>query len=296
MGSSPWRRALASKETKMVLVLGAVMVADEEPVAAPENLPAEKIRPVVAPISVLRLRRNVPSSVDARESEPALGSREQMVLSSRSIPRAGRFALTLSQELEMRKISHRLAFGCGTLFVAVACGPLPHGPGGHGGRDSGESPDAGSPADAATGANDSSSSSDATDSGSTSEVDATSDAAPPVLDCSSQRRGNVNDACWSCLCGKCADRLNLCDDGCLSILSCSVDNNLLVGAPAELTCEGRSVLSTCLKDTAAQNAVTPFILFDGCLINAHQEPQERLRACEAECGIHYTDDVCQRFP
>jgi hypothetical protein len=196
----------------------------------------------------------------------------------------------------MRKINHLLAFGCGTLFVAVACGPFPHGPGGTGGRDSGSSPDAGSGAganDAGT-PNDGATAIDANDAGSTS--DAASDAAPPVRDCSSQRWGNVNDTCWSCLCGKCADRLNLCDDGCLSILSCSVDNNLLVGVPADLTCEGRSVLSTCLKDTAAQNAVTPFILFDGCLINAHQEPQERLRACEAECGIHYTDDVCQRFP
>lgn len=201
----------------------------------------------------------------------------------------------------MRKNSVLLSLGWSALIAAVSCGPLPHPGGGHAGNDSGATADAAEP-DAGTNTNDAGSASDgsatdANDAATGTETDSgTSDAAPPVRDCSSQRWGNVSDACWSCLCGKCADRLNLCDDGCLSILSCSIDNDLLVGSPSELTCEGRSVLSTCLKDPAAQNGVTPFILFDGCLINAHQEPQERLRACEAECGIHYTDDVCTRFP
>jgi hypothetical protein len=114
-------------------------------------------------------------------------------------------------------------------------------------------------------------------------------------DCSSARWASVSDACWSCFCNRCKDALNGCNGECFKGAACAVDNHILVGVATELQCEVRAVSATCLKDEASRTAAGPLLQFDGCLINQHRDP-EHLRACEQECGVTYTGDVCERFP
>ena len=114
-------------------------------------------------------------------------------------------------------------------------------------------------------------------------------------DCSTARWANVSDACWSCLCGGCAESLNACKEGCIEVMECALDNNTLVGDLEEIQCEIRATLATCSpggEDENWKQAAT----FDTCLITSPKATEGPLRICEEECGIHYTGDVCERFP
>ena len=125
-------------------------------------------------------------------------------------------------------------------------------------------------------------------------------AAPPPVpfngDCDSARWSNVSPRCWSCLCGACKEQLNACTEGCTQAFECALEQDVLVGVVDELLCEIRGTAARCLQDSATQGAAGQLITFDTCLIARHTEPQEKLRVCEEECGIRYTDDVCTRFP
>jgi hypothetical protein len=71
--------------------------------------------------------------------------------------------------------------------------------------------------------------------------------------------------------------------------------HVFVGNAADLVCEARAFEAACLQDPATSSQDPALTAFDICLLNMHKPP-ERLRACEAECDITYTDDVCQRYP
>ena len=115
-------------------------------------------------------------------------------------------------------------------------------------------------------------------------------------DCSSARWANVSDDCWSCFCRTCQPTLDQCADDCVKGFYCGTENHVLVGVAADLACEGRAFAAVCDADPAIKAAETPITAFDICLIGAHDPVTDHLRACESECGITYTDDVCQRFP
>lgn len=114
-------------------------------------------------------------------------------------------------------------------------------------------------------------------------------------DCSSSRWANVSDACWSCFCNTCKDTLNACNLDCVAGIACASANHTQVGVLADVACEERAFAATCLTSPAAMAVTNQLVSFDECLIAAHQPP-EQLRACEAECNVVYTGDVCQRFP
>ena len=97
------------------------------------------------------------------------------------------------------------------------------------------------------------------------------------------------------MCGVCKEPLNKCNQGCMDAFECALEKNTLVGVLGELSCEIRATGNLCLTTPETQAAASELIGFDGCLIGARQ-PQHRLRACEQECGITYTDDVCERYP
>ena len=123
--------------------------------------------------------------------------------------------------------------------------------------------------------------------------------APPVAysgDCDSARWSNVSPRCWSCLCGACKQQLNACTQGCAQAFDCALEQDVLVGAAAQLVCEIRGTAALCMLDATTLAAAPELIAFDTCLIAEHTEPKEKMRACEEECGIRYTDDVCERFP
>ncbi len=122
---------------------------------------------------------------------------------------------------------------------------------------------------------------------------------PPVAyngNCDAARWSNVSPRCWSCLCGACKQQLNACTQGCAQAFDCALEQDVLVGTAAELVCEIRGTAALCMKDATTLAAAPELIAFDTCLIAEHTEPQEKMRACEQECGMRYTDDVCERFP
>jgi hypothetical protein len=124
------------------------------------------------------------------------------------------------------------------------------------------------------------------------------DSGPPgpfTGDCSSSRWASVSDACWSCFCNTCKDSLNACNLDCVNGIACASENHTQVGVAADVPCEERAFTAVCLTDPDAQAVVGQLVSFDECLITAHKPP-EQLRACEKECGVIYTGDVCQRFP
>jgi hypothetical protein len=98
------------------------------------------------------------------------------------------------------------------------------------------------------------------------------------------------------MCGACKEQLNPCTEGCMKGFECALAKNTLVGVSSEISCEIRATGNLCLTDPETQAGAQQLIQFDTCLIARHQEPGQKLRACEAECGINYTGDVCQRFP
>jgi hypothetical protein len=117
---------------------------------------------------------------------------------------------------------------------------------------------------------------------------------PFTGDCSAARWADVSGACWSCLCDACADTLNTCEEGCIDLMQCALDEFTLVGDGAEIACEVRATRATCLLDgneTTWQQAAD----FDVCLISS-PKPDGQFRICETECGINYSGDVCERFP
>lgn len=115
-------------------------------------------------------------------------------------------------------------------------------------------------------------------------------------DCSSANWSpESNDACWACMCNTCATTLNQCNDACISLLDCGLTKHVIVGNAADLSCEIRAFTASCLDDPSTSSQSNAVTALDTCLIGAHKAP-EMLRACEAECGITYTGDVCQRFP
>ena len=104
-----------------------------------------------------------------------------------------------------------------------------------------------------------------------------------------------SDACWACMCNSCADTLNKCDDDCVDLMQCALDKHALVGKTTEVTCEVRAFTALCATDPAKKAADDAATAFDICLIGKRTS-DSKLRVCEQECGITYTDDVCQRFP
>ena len=114
-------------------------------------------------------------------------------------------------------------------------------------------------------------------------------------ECTTANWSMGSSACWACMCATCATTLNACNENCVSLLACGLEKNVLVGVAADLACEGRAFAAECLQDPATSSEDTAVTALDICLIGAHKAP-ELLRACEAECNITYTDDVCQRYP
>jgi len=129
----------------------------------------------------------------------------------------------------------------------------------------------------------------AADAGGTSKVD------PFTGDCSSARWAKVSDACWSCLCGACAAKLDACDETCMAAFECAKDKQTLVNTGAEVMCEIRATTAACLSDPKLQAGAGALLNLDTCLIGA-PKPAGNLRACASECGIVYPGDVCQRYP
>ena len=115
-------------------------------------------------------------------------------------------------------------------------------------------------------------------------------------DCTSAKWASVSDECWACACTACATALNSCDEICMNVMLCSMEQDCLVGVGADISCEIRCVGNQCLTDMAAQMAAGAVVGFDSCLIGSMDKPAGAFRACEAECGIAYTGTVCERFP
>lgn len=139
------------------------------------------------------------------------------------------------------------------------------------------------------------------DTGSPPETDAGDEAAqslpfgPYTGDCTTARWMAVSDACWSCFCNRCRTETNNCNGDCANGVYCAAGKHVLVGEASQLSCELRGFAQVCLTDPTFQAGVGPLLQFDTCLIAQHQPP-EQLRACEQECGMTYTGDVCERFP
>jgi hypothetical protein len=113
-------------------------------------------------------------------------------------------------------------------------------------------------------------------------------------DCTSARWADVSDACWSCQCGACKQTLDACNIDCVGVLACALDHHTLANVGSDVTCEIRATVAECLKDPKSQAVASPLTQFDACLIGAHTTGH--FRACEDECKISYTGDVCQRYP
>lgn len=116
-------------------------------------------------------------------------------------------------------------------------------------------------------------------------------------DCSTAKWANVTDDCWSCLCGACKPKLDVCNKDCTDILECAEEKHSLVNVATDLNCELRATGNLCLQTPAAQAATQALIDFDTCLIGASPKPMAgEFRACDTVCKTPYSGDVCQRFP
>lgn len=182
------------------------------------------------------------------------------------------------------------AFLSASLVLGVACGddsssPEPNGSGGEGANSGagGGTPDGGG----ATGGGGSG--------GGSAEPDSGSGIGEFTGDCTTSRWGNVSEACWACSCELCADTLNVCDESCLEVIDCALEDPCLVGDPAILGCEIACVDQVCVHgDPELQGGLDLAGNFDVCLIQ--NAPEDRFRACEEECGIVYERDVCAEYP
>jgi hypothetical protein len=98
------------------------------------------------------------------------------------------------------------------------------------------------------------------------------------------------------MCGACKEQLDACGDGCMKGFECAIAKKTLVGVADEIPCEIRGTAVECMTDAETQAGANALISFDACLIVRHQAPAQQLRACEQECGLTYSGDVCERFP
>lgn len=115
-------------------------------------------------------------------------------------------------------------------------------------------------------------------------------------DCESARWADVSEECWNCGCSLCKDTLNACDETCMEALSCSLEKHTLVDNAPDLGCELRATLTECLNTPERIAIAQPLTQFDGCLMTSPSKPAGQFRACEKECAIPYSGDVCQRYP
>jgi hypothetical protein len=115
-------------------------------------------------------------------------------------------------------------------------------------------------------------------------------------DCESARWADVSDECWNCGCSLCKATLDACDETCMEALKCSLDKHTLVNNAPDLGCELRATLTECLNTPERIAIAQPLTQFDGCLMTSPGKPAGQFRACEKECAIPYSGDVCQRYP
>lgn len=115
-------------------------------------------------------------------------------------------------------------------------------------------------------------------------------------DCESARWADVSEECWNCGCSLCKATLDACDETCMEALSCSLEKHTLVDNAPDLGCELRATLTECLNTPERIAIAQPLTQFDGCLMTAPSKPAGQFRACEKECGIPYSGDVCTRYP
>lgn len=113
-------------------------------------------------------------------------------------------------------------------------------------------------------------------------------------DCSSAKWADVSDACWACLCGGCGAELNACDETCMELFVCTGAESCWVGSGDQILCEIRCLGNSCITD-ANRAGAGPLTAFDGCLLGSPDKGSD-FRLCEAECGLTYPGDVCERFP
>lgn len=114
-------------------------------------------------------------------------------------------------------------------------------------------------------------------------------------DCTTANWSTGSSACWACMCATCATTLNACNEDCTGLLACGLTKHVIVSDAADLACEGRAFTAECLQDPATSSQGNAVTALDLCLIGAHKAP-ELLRACESQCNITYTGDVCKRYP
>jgi hypothetical protein len=110
--------------------------------------------------------------------------------------------------------------------------------------------------------------------------------------CEGARWSHVSDACWSCWCAQCGDSLNIATRRSMEIFECMFEKDQLVNDFFELTCEIRAGLADCVD--GAMDDWDKLVAFDTCLMQTATFPA--FRACEAECGVTYSGDVCTRYP
>jgi hypothetical protein len=140
-------------------------------------------------------------------------------------------------------------------------------------------------------------SSDSTNTGQQAVADAGRGPVDPFNgDCESARWADVSEECWRCGCSLCKDTLNACDETCMEALNCSLEKHTLVNNAPDLGCEVRATLTECLNTPEKIAIAPPLTQFDGCLMTAPSKPAGQFRACEVECKIPYSGDVCQRYP
>jgi len=114
-------------------------------------------------------------------------------------------------------------------------------------------------------------------------------------DCGTARWADFSDACWSCACQTCKTTLNACNDDCIGFMECAFQKHTLVNVLADIGCEIRATAGECLTSDSLKAGEGPATQFDTCLIGA-TKPAGHFRACEVECGVPYSGDVCQRYP
>lgn len=119
--------------------------------------------------------------------------------------------------------------------------------------------------------------------------------AGPTLDCTADNWSGMSDACWSCICGACAEKLNVCNSDCTAILECSGEKGALVNVAEELPCEVSAVLAECVTTPAAQAQAGAILALDVCLIGGGPGAGS-FRVCDTECAFPYPGDVCARYP
>jgi len=187
------------------------------------------------------------------------------------------------------KIVASISVVLSSLVVAVGCSDEDTSGGG--------TPDSGTPAatGGASGSGGAQGTGGAPASGGAAPASGGADAGPP-LDCTADNwSSGLSEACWSCLCGACAEKLNLCNSDCTDILECAFEKNTFVNQLAEINCEIQATAVECLTTPATQDQAGALIQFDTCLISGGAAAGS-FRVCDTECQIPYSGDVCTRYP